>query len=58
VSAFNAGGVAAGDPATAARVEEEALRAANAERSPGMVDRVTRHLEIFSSGEAVTGSPT
>jgi Tfp pilus assembly protein PilF len=49
---------AAGDPATAARVEEEALRAANAERSPGMVDRVTRHLEIFSSGEAVTGSPT
>ncbi|HXZ86320.1 MAG TPA: hypothetical protein VEI82_12615 [Myxococcota bacterium] len=49
---------AAGDPATAAKVEEQALRQANAEHSPGMVDRVTRHLQQFSSGLAVTGSPT
>jgi len=49
---------AAGDPATAAQVEEEALRQANAEGSPGMVDRVTRHLQQFANGQAVTGSPS
>jgi tetratricopeptide (TPR) repeat protein len=46
---------AAGDPATAVKVETEALRASNLERSAGMVDRVTRHLQLFQSGQAVVG---
>jgi tetratricopeptide (TPR) repeat protein len=49
---------AAGDPAAAAKLEEEALRQAHAEGSPGMVDRISRHLQQFANGQAVTGSPT
>jgi len=45
---------AAGDPATAARVEEKALERARAEKADETIARIERHLARFASGLAVT----
>ncbi|HTO71454.1 MAG TPA: glycosyltransferase family 39 protein [Myxococcota bacterium] len=49
---------AAGDTENAVKVEQEALRRAQAVGALGLAARISRHLELFSKGQAVTGSPT